>query len=346
MPINGKLLKSIREERGMSQVELAESFKPALNKQTIYRWERDNPPVVRDKNLMQLADILGVDKGVLTGDLPLPPKAATSSTESAEGFYEMRVRADGQTRNAFSLASLRYGIPISEILKMAPLLLVHAAEESLARRTRHLNELKEIWSKESDLRGKFPHLPWDTVDFHRGENQEGAFFAAEQKSISARDILGKSIRKSKEISWEFSDGGDEDYNEWAVVSTRVNPFAEYLRESAVGRADSIEDEDSTRDNDLFCDYKICREKAVVLAGGDEELADSIQNGWVLIHEIPRSLLKKESLAERKEWLRSRMKRTLESSASSDDPFDRVLDNMMDTERYNMDQLPTLKGEDQ
>ncbi len=50
-------------------------------------------------------------------------------------------------------------------------------------------------------------------------------------------------------------------------------------------------------------YKVCDEYAMKLAGGDEELAESILNGHVLLHEIPRQLLRTDAIVARQAWLR-------------------------------------------
>ncbi len=67
--IDPERLRQIRNTRQLTQDELAK--KASLNKQTIYRLERDQKAIRSEKNLEQLASALGIDRG-LTGETPIP----------------------------------------------------------------------------------------------------------------------------------------------------------------------------------------------------------------------------------------------------------------------------------
>jgi transcriptional regulator with XRE-family HTH domain len=286
-------LKELRDLRGLSQEALAQ--KARLNKQTIYRLENGRQPP-RQKTIQRLAPALGVEPEVLTGEKPIPSDRARPP--ESKDPAQLNIRLDPFIRNAFSLLALRYRVPIKSIVKVAPLLFFLAAEESLKRRRKILEEFEVASSHAEDLRANLPHLPlgW-TATYYASK--------AEEMSIANRDLFASDLFASETKSDPLSYGWPEEYNE-----EKDNPFSAYLKELAEAHEDiAVEAVGPTR-----TEYEVGRSEAIELAGGDERLAEGLLNGWGLIHEIPRNLLGKGAVSERVEWLRRKVEQAEQAAA--------------------------------
>jgi hypothetical protein len=123
------------------------------------------------------------------------------------------------------------------------------------------------------------------------ENSEP--LAAEERSIADRDLFGEAI---PDDVFRFYDE-DRNYDE-----NSENPFVNHLHEIAAAHADISISEIGPG----ATYYTVGEAVATELTAGDERLARGILNGWVLIHEIPRELLKKDAVHVRVEWLRPRI----------------------------------------
>jgi transcriptional regulator with XRE-family HTH domain len=278
-------LKQLRHVRGeLSQDELAK--KAGVNKQTVYRLEKERRSI-RQGTLVRLSRALDVEPDVLTGEKPLPNTDQSLGEPVDESTYQLKAPLDASTRNAFSLAAMRYKIPVSRIVELAPFLFVLAAEGSLNRRLERVGELEKALDSISDLNSKFPHLPAH-ITFARGDAEDA--IQAEKASIAACDIFAEKI--PNDIYWD-----GETYD-----SDTENPFATYLKALAAS-TNGVANIDAL-DSRSFTSYQVCRDRAVKLAGGDESLADEIMNGWVVIHKMPRELLGEEATPARVEWIRS------------------------------------------
>ena len=284
-------LKQLRTLQHWSQKQLAEKAR-RLNQQTIYRLEKGDVSNIRKTTIEKLCKALGVEADVLSGKKPIPIEYGPTGEPHYSDDYQLNVRVDGSLRNAFSLVALRYGIPIARIVELAAFLFVLAAEQSLERRRSKLAELEALFDRELELRTSFPHLP---LSITPGFEADGAI-GEEKSSIDARDIFGS--RLSDNIFWRFGPV-EEDYD-----AGQHNPFVTYLKEAASKFID-IEDIGSLGVRHASS-YYVCREDAIKLAGGDEDLAEEILLGWVQLHEMPRDLLKDEATAERVKWMRSKV----------------------------------------
>lgn len=287
--IIGSVLKMLRERQNLSQAALG--VKANLTKDTLSRLERGKQSGASPRTREALAKALGVPLEVLTGELPLPSDEGTKPENLLDDRrYQLNIRIDGPIRNAFSLVALHYGIPLSRIVDVAPLLFVLAAERSLERRRQRLDELKEALEKASAIGNDFPHLAESVAPGYFNES-----LIAERRSIDAGDILAKRIDDSDHL---FLGEGrlKSDYD-----PELDNPFVASLRDAAADRIKAKIDAFS-RDEVAF---KVCGADAVKLAGGDGTLAMSILNGWVLIHEIPRELLAETATEARVGWLKDK-----------------------------------------
>jgi transcriptional regulator with XRE-family HTH domain len=136
-PIDGARVKALRERQKLSQKELADRAK--ISTDSLSRIERNRQTGKARNTAEGLSRTLGVSLEVLTGEAPMPDAA---KPEHNGDRYQIDVRVDGAVRNAFALAALRYKIPASQIVELAPFLFVVAAEQSLRRRSARVAELE------------------------------------------------------------------------------------------------------------------------------------------------------------------------------------------------------------
>lgn len=282
-------LRLLRKRRGLTQEALA--TKAGLSKQTVYRLERGGQLGNRQRSLEGLCRALGVDADVLSGRMPLPVSDQPPSEPSDDSRYQLNVRLDGAVRNAFSLVALRYKIPISRIVELAPLLFVLAAEGSLDRRRAKLAELEAQFEREDELRSNFPHLPYSIAPCFEADDS----IAEEYASIENLDIFG--LRISDDIFYRFGPVAKEYH------ADKHNPFAVYLM-NEVSKKDGLAEIIYLGSGHSV--YRVCQEDASALADGDEELAKCILHGGVLINEMPRELLGEGTTAARIAWMRPKL----------------------------------------
>jgi len=278
-PIDSSIVKRVRALRGLTQDQLAEKAK--LTKDTISRLERGMQSGAGRAGLA-VAKALGVELDVLTGALPMP--AGSDADTPGWRTYPLAARVDGVVRNAYTLTAARYGVTAATIVDLAPLLFVLAAEQSLARRKRHLTELDAATDRVSELCGQFPHLPpafmpaavWDS------------HIAAEEKSIDARDIFAEQLEREPTLQKGYE-------------QAEQNPFVASLREEILDPGDAKVDYVLLND----VNYWVCLRDAKILADGDVELGEGILRGWVPLHEMPSALWKDAAKADRLAWLRDK-----------------------------------------
>lgn len=289
-PLDPNRLKDLRTDRKLSQEALAKKAK--LSKESIHRLEKGGQAQsgAREKTILGLAKALSVEPGVLTGELPIPgeDKTAPSAPDAiAFEMYPMNYRVDGAVRNAFTIAALRYNVPVARIVELAPLLFVLAAEGSLEHRRKKLSELTEVFCRGDALRPNFLHLPFEIVPNFRADDA----IAAEQESIDKYDILATTLPDDIFNTPPVKDGYDEDED---------NPFVKWLQAEADKLKGAASIERFHRHDTTF---HVCPEDAAILAGGDEKLAASILRGCVVLHKMPRELLSDDAIEARLTWLR-------------------------------------------
>lgn len=282
-------LKHLRTRRRLTRNDLA--TKAGINKQTIYRIEAGRHAAIRASTIEALARALGVAPEVLTGQAPLPDQE--SEPAHARPFndedYAINVPVDGAVRNAFSLVQMRYRVPIARIVELAPFLFVLAAEASLARRKSRLLEFHKKLREAGDLESNFPHLPSSLSP------ASYQFIGAEADSIATRDIWGDKVPDNISAG-NFAIESDYDKSEH-------NPFVVYLRQAAPADAGVAA---MRRFDRHSSEFNVCREDALMLTGGDAELAASIVDGEVVLHTMPRELLNHGAIDKRIAWLREQV----------------------------------------
>src|SRR5581483_9373437 len=111
----------------------------------------------RPQVVEKVAKALGVEVAVLVGEAPIPDGIGRPEKPNAGSDYQLSVRLDGALRNAFELAARRYGVSVSKIAQLAPLMFVILAEVSLARRSEIVSEVRDLYEKYREKASAIPY---------------------------------------------------------------------------------------------------------------------------------------------------------------------------------------------
>ncbi len=269
--VDPERLRQVRIMRRLSREALATKAK--LTAKTISRLEKgDEAKPIRQANLERLAKALDFAVGVLTGEEPMPSVAGHLGSAAEEAAYQLNVRVDGAVRNAFELAARRYGVSVSKIATLAPLLFVILAEASLKHRSKNVAECQNKYDEYLEAKSQIP--------YHIPVYELGSEIGAEEHSIRINDIFGRTLWNTAPDNWD-----------------RNNPFATYLQALTAGRDNIIK---IGAIGPKSTDYRVCRLEAVGLAG--DEFAEALLDGEVPIHRMTREV-ESGAVTERIEWMR-------------------------------------------
>lgn len=278
--IDSQILKRLREAQGLSQEKLAK--KTQIDKQTISRLERGDRSKTRSRTIEQLAHALKVEPEVLTGERSAPE-------ESFDPRPQLDVWVDARNSNALTLAARRYGVEPYQIVALAPLLFVWAAEESLRQRREQISALREKLEEVKAFGRRSPHMAPQLNHMPYPER----VVAAEQESIEERELFGRTFDAAFERA---TPDWDDMENPFAAFLQRlVEPFgetAEFLGWWAAGGCGEPQ-------------YRICPDEAADLCGGDREAAEEILTGFVDLSDMPLEYDEPHLAKERAEWVRSK-----------------------------------------
>ncbi len=282
MKIDPDRLRKLRQQKGLSRSLLAE--RSGISERTIQRLENEPQKTqkTQEHTLNSLAKTLGVETGVLTGDLPLPE----SDKVPADNPDRVQIGAQitPKVRLVYNLIKRRYGVSATEIINMAPLFFVLLAEKSLAWRRDKLQATHGAINYLRQIESKFEHGIVDGLIW----TEDG--LEAEAHSIDENDLFGKEL-------YYFS--GDMPFD----PSTN-NPFASYLRKLADDLA--IPDVISVKPDDLsfgsplkFPDYDVCPKE---LDSNEEIVRLCLIAGRVRLSDMPEELMEEDAQKAREKWL--------------------------------------------
>ncbi len=303
MPIESNRLKELRKRKRLSRAQLADRSR--ISQRQIARLESEGAAAntARDRTVNELARALGVEPGVLTGEVPMP---AASTSPHREGGRSRQVSAlvQPEVSLAYTLIKRRYGIGLTTLVNAAPLMFMLLAEGSFVWRREKLKEVEEAADHLHDLgigHLSFAHAVWRT--------KEGAL--GEQESIDKRDLFGEAV------SEEAFDLGYE-------LSTN-NPFADYLRDLAskisepdiIRLWDFIYDQGTLRN---FPEFAICEGDIDKFTGGSKKLNGALQLGLLRVDQMPEELLADDATDGRREWLEERYNRWLAELPDEEQEF--------------------------
>ncbi|MYA89624.1 MAG: helix-turn-helix transcriptional regulator [Boseongicola sp. SB0662_bin_57] len=277
-------------KRGFTQQQLAEKIR--CSKDTVSRWERGETSRVRAHLREPLCKALGVKWDVLTK----PPDLET--TERPFGFTRMQRWVSRHVPPALLIVARRYGIRPMDVLDIAPLLFLIAAERSLLERRRRLDEIWKMRDEASQgLVERSAHLgAIVAAASHSAEN----ILEEEEKSLRQRDVFGHLI--------EYERRRDDD----------EGPFVHFIRCQAEGLPQDAVDSIESHGGDTVASYRIAGDTLGDLTGivaGEEdgdEILDCIWSGDIDLNECLKARQEQDESGYR-QWLRDAQAEANEAS---------------------------------
>ena len=286
--------------RGFTQEQLAERIR--CSKDTVSRWERGEVGCVRAHLRKPLCDTLGIEWGELT----TPPDP--ESTSRPLGLIRLQRWVSRHVPPALILVAERYNVRPQDVLDIAPLLFLIAAERSLLERRQRLDEIcavqeeaeQRVWEERAHLSGVVARPNRDARDMLKQE----------KKSLRARDIFGRLIK------CEFRDD-DEFWND-EFPYEEEGPFVHFIRSLAEGLPqDAVTSIESSYDGKEIGIYRVADDTLRDLAGVSED-----EEGRQVLNHIWRGGIDLgECLSERRkldvdsyqQWLRDALAESKEAS---------------------------------
>jgi len=283
MPIKPEVLKTLRKRKKLSRQQLAERTKLSLRQLARLESGTASSTKVRERTLEQLAKVLGVEQGVLTGEQALP-EAAPIPEERADQGERVQVSAAllPEVRLAYSLIQRRYGVNMTTIINSAPLLFILLAEKSLAWRREKIERADEAVDEIRKL--------YDSYALEDPADYDSGLLYWENEFITKLNLFGPE----------------------GLGSENRNPFAVYLRELANG----INDPDviEISDNKIFLDgpiegfpvHNLCKEELYQISNHSPAAWAALKYGDVRVSDIPKELWAEGAAEERAEWLEAKL----------------------------------------
>ena len=250
--------------------------------------ENQKPIKQRAYTIAGLAKALGVETGVLTGELPMPmpePDRRTVPDVQVGALIRSRYRL------AYGLVKDRYGVSNAALIEMAPLLFTLLAERSLVCRREQVKRIAAAVAEleaQQDVAGR--------LAYGLASSRAEEIAAGERRSIEAHDVFGRIVP-------ERSRDADGDLE----IS---NPFADYLAHLAEG----IDPGTVELDRDLsFADapegfpaYSLFEDDLAAITGGSDRARHALERGHARLTDIPNELKSEAATDARVAWLEERV----------------------------------------
>ena len=293
MKIDPERLHELRKRKRLTRQRLSD--RSGIHARTIQRLENDpgRCQKTREDTLNCLAEALGVEPGVLSGELSLPEsdKAPVSDPERVQIGAQIAPKA----RLAYDLIKRRYGVSATDIINMAPLFFALLAEGSLARRREKVKEAKEALERLEQVDG-----------FWRGSLASSQVvmddgIGREEDSIDKADLFGEHL-----FDDTYGTFADEFFD-----PSKDNPFASYLHKLAndLSNGDIV----NVKEGDLilgpswnFPDYNICSDELDRIANDSSVARGALEIGYARLSEISEELMAEDAGEERAKWLEDRL----------------------------------------
>lgn len=289
MKIQPERLRRLRKTNKLSRATLAERSK--VSERTIQRLENESERTQtnREYTLECLAKVLGVEEGVLTGDIPFPDASKPPEPERVQIGAQVAPKA----RLGYDLIRRRYGVSTTEIINMAPLFFTLLAEGSLAWRRDKLEEASDAIGRLEQVDHELGYRIFDHGAIYAGNAQ-----TAEQESIDQADLFGDHL-----MDTVWTDSFDP---------SEGNPFACYLRKLAddLDSSGVVKVEGGNLSYGTpwlkFPDYDLCDDELDNTANGSPDARRALETGYARLSEIPEELMGEDAAEERAAWLQEKL----------------------------------------
>jgi hypothetical protein len=288
--IDGKCFRDAMAREGVNAKQLQRLAKRGgqnISLRAISRYRESGTHGVRAGTVLVLAEVLKTDPDYLRG---IKSRDSEEVVSPLLNETRWKVRMPMAIRNSYQLAAWRYRVPVSCILELGPLLFEVFAEQCQTERKLRLSQLRAAYDARLSLRPHVQHLPIRAS----ADGTAEAIFHAEEASIEQRDLFGELLWKDARVRDETFDSDFDD--------DQRNPFAAFLLGLVADLGCRIEVEGISMTE---ARYKIGSDLALALAGGDEDLAASILDGSIPLHELQQNLISREAAEARVAWLRAR-----------------------------------------
>jgi len=310
--ISPKNLKTLRERKDWSQLELANKSK--VTSRTILAIEKsdDEAVAVQHKTLSGLSKALGERADVLSGKAPLPEKGKP---------YDLHIQLSPQVGLNFDLIKRKYGVDIMDVINVAPLLFVASAEESLQRQQEKLEEEIKEYEKLVALRGQtsnlgkhlnLPNIPCMPEGYIPQE-----YFHERRYAIEMKDLFETCL--CEPYMWD----------EGLPRSEYPNPFTDFLYEVSQRPLlkGTIEVRNEGEGGPQFTwysysgcipDHRICLDTLKEITLGSKDAEKALEQGVVSISQITEEMWEPRKAGDRVAWLEGEYR---QAKAKDDDEPD-------------------------
>lgn len=290
--IHPEALKAARKRQGMSQQQLADALK--CSKDTVSRWERGANRRVRSHLQERFEGALNTK----WEKLATPPEQAANKHEEIHDRKWIKWAARSETRTALQLVALRYNVKVNEVLELAPLLFLIAAEKSLLERRRRLAEIYAAYDEMEEKVGRnAAHLGGIVVARSASADIQ---LVEEEKSLEKQDVFGRLI------TYEFWNDGDE------------GPFVHFIRDLAKGIPEDALTSIDSFDGGMIDSYQVAdgtlRECTGISEddGQGDELLRCLRTGSIDLADCRRARRDRNE-ADYRQWLLEELKRVNEEN---------------------------------
>ena len=294
MKIDPERLRRLRKQKGLPRAKLAE--RSTISERTIQRLENESErgQTTREHTLDRIAKALGVEEGVLTGEMPLPDANRARNPDPER--VQIGAQVAPKARLAYDLVRRRYGVNATEIINMAPLFFVLLAEGSFARRRAKLEEAGEAIGRLDRMKDEIGHC---------------IFSGATTVALNADTLEQESIDKADLFGEHLFDDTSSTFVDEPFDPAKGNPFASYLRKAAddlgnPGVIDLARDDLSYGSPLKFPEYDICRDEIDAIANGSSDARKTLEIGTARLAEIPEELTAEDAGEARAAWLEERL----------------------------------------
>lgn len=298
--ISPKHLKALRDRKGWPRSKLSDLSGVTERSIASYETAQAERVSLTQNSFKKLVGALGERPEVLAGEASLPAE---------EKPHEVTLQLNSLTRLNLDLIDKKYGFSINDIINVAPLFFVQAAEKALARQVQKLEEDKNSFLKRYRTCGDWEAALYELFGVSATDDiNPGEYFEYREAAVENCDLFESGTAEELcDEPWEYP-----------------NPFAEFMNDECVTqRLASIHEDRNTvysyfsspehsfPSNLRIPQYSICRDELDKITCGSTEAYWALMQGIVTVPEIPTDLWEPRNAGKRVEWLEEKYRQSVE-----------------------------------